>query len=604
MLLSVLISAGLLSSGLHLCSVEPVSDTLNSVTVTADKGVVVSRKDTLSVSDPFSVSDILRQSPGIHIGDNGGYSGLKTVSLRGLGSAHTYIYIDGVRVGNVQSGQNDLGMIGFEYCSDAVLDYAQNSISFNTSRPSFSRLPVAGSVRFSAGSFGTYLPSARMDFRLSDRLSLSVNASGVFSEGDYAYGDGLRRRNNDVSQIKSGVDLWGVLDSGDYHIKAYWNSAERGTPGSVSWPSDDRQKDMNAFVQGRVTNRFSKLYTLNMSFKAGYDDIHYTSLYGDSDYGQTEIQLNSSHSFHINRRWKLSFAADLSWDGLTSTNYQASRVNVLSALAASYVSERFAANAALEFSGAYDKDALSRNVLSPSFDLKYTLFKGLDIVAFARRAYRVPVFNELYYVGYGNPELKPEDAWMTDMGIDFSRSSGSHWSVDAALDGFCNWLTDKIISAPGEVDPNIWQPYNIGKVLSAGFDAVAGFSYAAGEWKFDAKVQYTFQSATDRTPDSTSFGIQIPYIARHISAVRMGVDWKGWKLSPFWQWRGGRTDGYGDLPDWNTMDVELSKRLSLKRSAGLSFRIAVRNIADFRYETVSGYPMPGRNIIGGIEYTF
>ena len=604
MLFSILVSASLLSTDLLFGSTEPIVDTLSPVTVMLDKGVVVSRKDTLAVSNPFSVSDILHLSPGIHIGDNGGYAGLKTISLRGLGSAHTSVYLDGIRVGNVQSGQNDLGMIDFQNCSDAVLDYAQNSISFNTSRPSFSRLPVAGSVRFSVGSFGTYLPSARMDFRLSDRLSLSVNASGVFSEGDYVYGDGQRRTNNDVSQIKSGVDLWGLLDGGDYHVKAYCNSAERGTPGSVSWPSDDRQKDMNAFVQGCLTNRFSTLYTLNMSFKAGYDDIYYTSLYGDSEYGQTEIQLNSSHSFHINRRWKLSFAADLGWDALSSTNYQASRLSVLSVLAASYVSESFAANAALEFSGVYDRDALSRNVLSPSVDLKYAPFEGLDIIAFARRAYRVPVFNELYYVGYGNPDLRPEDAWMTDLGIDFNRGIGAHWTVTTNLDGFCNWLTDKIVSAPSEEDPNIWQPYNIGKVLSAGFDAVAGFTYTSGEWRLEAQGKYTFQSATDRTPDGASFGMQVPYIARNIAVLNLRLDWKGWALRPFWQWRGGRTDGYGDLPDWNTVDVELSKIVSLKRAGRLLFKVSVRNLADFRYETVSGYPMPGRNIIGGIEYTF
>ena len=37
--------------------------------------------------------------------------------------------------------------------------------------------------------------------------------------------------------------------------------------------------------------------TLHLSMKAGYDDIYYTSIYGDSNYGQTEVQLNSSHSF-------------------------------------------------------------------------------------------------------------------------------------------------------------------------------------------------------------------------------------------------------------------------------------------------------------------
>ena len=271
MLFTILISAGLLSQGLYSGSLEPVADTLHSVTVTADKGVVVSRRDTLSASGSFTVSDILLQSPGLHVGDNGGYAGLKTVNLRGMGSAHTSVYVDGVKVGNMQSGQNDLGMLGVEYCSDVVLDYAQNSVSFNTARPFFRDIPVSGSIRFSAGSFGTYLPSTRVDFRISDKVSLSANASGIFSKGDYSYGDGQRRTNNDISQIRSGLDLWGMLDEGDYHLKAFFNTAQRGTPGSIAWPSDDRQKDMNAFVQGRLTNRFSPLYTLNLSLKAGYD---------------------------------------------------------------------------------------------------------------------------------------------------------------------------------------------------------------------------------------------------------------------------------------------------------------------------------------------
>lgn len=604
MLFSILISAGLIYSGLPSGSLEPVTDTLHSVTVTADKGVVISRKDTLASVNSFSVSDILLQSPGIHIGDNGGFAGLKTVSLRGLGSTHTAVYIDGVKVGNVQSGQNDLGMIGVDNFSEVVLDYAQNSVSFNTARPSFGHIPVAGSVRLSAGSFGTYLPSARMDFRLSDKVSLSANASGVFSKGDYSYGDGSRRSNNDISQIRSGLDLWGILAGGDYHIKAYFNTAERGTPGSVSWPSDDRQKDMNAFVQARLTNRFSPLYTLNLSLKAGYDDIYYSSIYGDSNYGQTEVQLNSSHSFQITQGLKLSLAADVHWDRLNSSNYDASRLSAFSAVAASYTSGRLAANAAVEYYGAYDKGKESRNAVSPSLDVRYTAFNGFDIRAFARRAYRVPVFNELYYIGYGNPDLKPEDVWMVDLGVDFNRRTGNRWRIEAKLDAFCNWLTDKIISAPSEADPNIWQPYNIGKVLSVGYDASAGFRYSGNSWVFDAKGQYTYQSAVDRTSGSDSFGLQIPYIARHIAIFRVGLSWKGWNLSPSWQWRGGRTDGYGDLPAWNTLDVEFSKTLSLKKAGSLAFKVSARNLADCRYETVSGYPMPGRNFIGGIEYSF
>ena len=75
-----------------------LTDSLSAVTVTADKGMTVSRSDTIKVVAGATVSEVLMHNPGLHVMDNGGVAGLKTVSLRGMGSAHTSIYIDGVRV--------------------------------------------------------------------------------------------------------------------------------------------------------------------------------------------------------------------------------------------------------------------------------------------------------------------------------------------------------------------------------------------------------------------------------------------------------------------------------------------------------------------------
>ena len=603
MLFSIL-SAGLISVGLTAEPMMEPADSLSAASVTADKGVIVSRVDYISAENARSISDVLNLSSGLHVGDNGGLSGLKTVSLRGLGSAHTAIYVDGVRVGNVQSGQNDLGMLPMEDMISASVDYAQNSVSFKTARPEFSALPVAGKVRFYAGSFGTYLPSARLDFRLSDKASLSANAAGVVSKGDFIYGDGLVRANNDLRQLRGGLDLFGLTDGGDYHVKTYYSSAERGTPGSVSWPTDDRQADRNAFVQGYLHQSFGQLYTLNLSAKVSYDDISYTSAWGDSQYGQTELQLNSAHDFQITDWWKVSLAADVQWDKLASTLYQASRTSVLSAFATSFHTERLLANVALEFNGAFDKGAMSRYAFSPSADIRYRIFDGFDVLAFGRRAYRVPTFNELYYVGYGNPELRPEDAWLTDIGVDFNRVLAGGWILKAKLDGFANFLTDKITSAPSPEDPNIWAPYNIGKVRSLGFDLAAGFVWQSADWRcaFDAK--YTLLSATDRTPDSYIFGQQIPYIARNTVVLNASAAWKGWSIVPVWQLRSGRTDGTGDLDDWNTVDLTLAKDIKLPKTGPLSLKLSVRNMFDHRYEVSSGYPMPGRSIIGGLEYKF
>ena len=603
MLSSILISAGLLLSGLPSGSHEPLLDSLHAVTIAADKGVTVSRTDTLKVGNSFTVSDVLLQNSGFQVGDNGGLAGLKTVSLRGLGSAHTAVYIDGVRVGNVQSGQNDLGMIGTENLSNVVVDYAQNSVSFNTARPEFGQSPVAGAVRLNAGSFGTWLPSARFDFRLSEKIALSANATGVFSKGNFAYGDGQIRENNDISQIRAGVDLFGIMEGGDYHVKAYYNNVDRGTPGSTSWPSDDRQQDKNIFVQGVLRKNFTPLYTLHLSGKASYDDLYYSSSWGDSNYGQTEFQLNSAHDFQLRNWWKVSLAADLQWDGLKSSNYNASRLTAFSALATSFRTSRLAADIVLEYSGSFDSGYLSRNAVSPSANIRFEIMEGLNFLAFGRRAYRVPTFNELYYEGYGNPELKPEDAWLTDLGLDFNKTVSDGWTVKAKLDGFYNRLTNKITSAPTEEDPNIWLPYNVGKVSSLGLDAAAGLAHA-GDWNWAFDARYSYQSTVDKTPDSYTYGQQLPYVARHTVVLAGNVSWKGWALAPVWQLRAGRTDSVGELPDWNTADLTLSKGISVRNVGSLTFKLSAKNIADCRYEISSGYPMPGRSVIGGIEFKF
>ena len=599
MLTTILLSAGLLSCGLPSGLEEPVLDSLHAVTITADKGLTVSRKDTLDVGNVHSISEILLKSSAVHVGDNGGHAGLKTVSLRGFGSAHTAIYVDGLRVGNVQSGQNDLGMIAPENVGSVVVDYAQNSISFNTARPVFENGPLATRVSLSGGSFGTWQPYARFDFRLSENLSLSANTAGLFSKGDFSYGDGLVRENNDLSQVRAGLDLFGK----DFHVKAYFNGVERGTPGSTSWPSEDRQADRNTFVQGVLNRNFSSLYTLHLSGKASYDDIFYTSSYGDSRYGQTEIQLNTAHNFQIRNWWKLSLAADVQWDGLKSSNYNASRLTAFSALASSFRAGLLSADIALEYNGAFDHGALSRHALAPSLMARLTLPEGLDISAFARRAYRVPTFNELYYVGYGNPDLRPEDAWLTDMAVDYVRSLGNSFSLKSKLDVFLNLLTDKITSAPTPEDPNIWAPYNIGKVRSAGFDAAAGFAHE-GEWDYSLDLKYSYQSAVDRTPDSYTYGQQIPYIARHVVVLNGNVTWNSWTAQAVWQMRAGRKDGTGDLPDWNTLDVDLAKPLTMRKAGTVLLKASARNLLDCRYETVSGYPMPGRSFMAGVEFKF
>lgn len=580
------------------------ADTLQAVTVVADRGVVVSRTDTVKIQPLLDVGSSLLYFPGLYVGDYGGLAGLKSASLRGLGSAHTAIYLDGIRVGNVQSGQADLGFIDLQSMENVVVDYAQNSLSFNTARPVFvNGRPVSGTVRFNAGSFSTWQPYGRVNFRLNERMSISAYAGGVITKGDFPLEDGTRRLNNDLKQIKAGMDYFADIKGGDIHAKLLYHGSDRGTPGSVSWPSTDRQTDRNFLAQAMLRKSFTPVYTLNLNAKGSYDQLLYKSEWGDSDYNQTEFQINSAHKFRIMPWWEVSLAADFSYDGLKSNLYNQKRLGTVWAAATAFRTARFKADLAVEYAGVFDLGGSSWNSISPSADVRFTIVPGLDILAFGRRAYRTPTFNELYYPGYGDPQLKPEDAWLTDLGLDFHRTFGG-LTLEARVDGYYNYLTNKIISAPSADDPNIWLPYNVGKVQAVGADVLVGANYLTdGGWLFGCTVRYGYQNAVDKTPDSYTFDQTIPYVAKHSVLVNPVVGWKGWKLGVNWNLRAGRRDSVGEMPNWNTLDAQLAKEF---RFAGCVLELSVmgRNLTDCRYDMVSGYPMPGRSVIGGISFAF
>jgi outer membrane cobalamin receptor len=596
-LTSLLFAAGLL--------VAETPDTLQAVTIVADKGVVVSRTDTLVLRTGGTAAETLLRIPGLGLSDYGGLSGLKSVSLRGLGSPHTDIYLDGVRVSNFQSGQNDLGMLPVETLGSAVVDYAQNSVSFRTAKPTFGRSPFAGQVGLQAGSFGTWMPSVRFDVKATERVALSAYASGILTRGDFPYGDdNTLRQGNDLKQLHAGTDLFGTVEGGEYHIKSYINASDRGTPGSLSWPSDDRQQDKNLVVQGSFRKAFTERYTLNLSAKGGWDNIFYKSAWGNSNYDFTDLQFNASQTFRVNDWWALSLATDLERGTLAATDYDAARTAVIAALGNAFRFDRFKADLALEYRGTFDKGAKGLNSFSPSLDLRYTLFEGFDLVAFGRRAFRAPTFNELYYPGYGNPNLKPEDAWLTDFGIDWHTAIDDAWSLSAKLDVFYNNLKDKIISAPSADDPWVWLPYNIGRVEAKGADASVALRYAGDVWQGGLSARYARQSALDKTPDSATLDQQIPYVAKNTVVLAADASLAGWRLDALWNWRGGRFDSTGELPAWNTLDLSLAKTFVLCEDCSLTLNVTGRNLLDCRYEMVRDYPMPGRSMLGGFTLKF
>jgi hypothetical protein len=58
------------------------------------------------------------------------------------------------------------------------------------------------------------------------------------------------------------------------------------------------------------------------------------------------------------------------------------------------------------------------------------------------------------------------------------------------------------------------------------------------------------------------------------------------------------------LANLNTLDLTLSKEIFTNKAYSISINLSAKNLLNCEYELVSGYPMPGRSLLGGMGLIF
>ena len=241
----------------------------------------------------------------------------------------------------------------------------------------------------------------------------------------------------------------------------------------------------------------------------------------------------------------------------------------------------------------------------PSVVARLRLSDRLSVNGFAKRSYRLPTFNDLYYTTTGSKSLAPEDATQLDLGLD--------WSIPATgltikADIYHNSLKDKIIAVPTS-NQFRWSMYNIGKVRILGADVSAAYEKTFGRILLGCRGRYTYQKATDLSDrEAVTYKGQIPYIPLHSGSGNIFMEILGWRLDATFFATGERFSSSANLPayriaPWQTLDASLSKSFKLTGSE-LALRISLNNILGENYEIVDNYPMPGTNLIARLEYSY
>lgn len=594
-----------------------------------------------------SVADAMRYFAGVQIKDYGGVGGVKTVDIRSMGSNHLGVYYDGVEIGNAQNGQTDLGQLSLDNIEAIELYNGQkgsifmpasnfagaSSVYIQTRKPRFADSNTTNlNVKGTLASSDTYRLSMLAEHRFSPRLSGALSIGGLLSSGRYrfryrrknqdgtvAYDTTAVRQNGDIWAMRAEANLFGTTDGGEWAVKAYTYNSERGIPGAIVnnvWRRGERQWDHNNFVQAYFATEISTVLSAKWLAKYAYYNTRYvnndsTKMIVDNRYSQHEAYLSASAVAQFTPWLSASAAYDFKWNKLGSDMprfvYPHRYTNMLSV--ASAVSSRyFKAQASVVGVAVADHteklvDKPSAKVITPAVYVSYFPFGTAQLVvrAFAKRSFRMPTFNDLYYTDMGNAMLKPEKAMQLNVGF----SSTTRWAgiirqLNVRADAYINNVDDKIVAYP-KGEQFRWTMLNLGKVRIKGVDTeVEMTAHPAKGLVVTGRLQYTYQKAYDITDPSTSYyGHQIPYVPWHSGSATLNAEWGAFNINYSFIYAGERYSQrenirFNHVQPWYTSDVAMTCKFAV---GGTVLRVSaeVNNLFSQDYDVILNYPMPKRN---------
>lgn len=632
-----------------LCSIVFTSDTLDVATVSSQRNAAAGSfapVHSISASGierlgAVGLHEAVGMLSGVSIRDYGGTGGLKTVSVRNMGAAHTAIVYDGIAVSDAQNGQTDISRFNLEDIGSVSMNIGLSDDIFCSARhltsagilrlesmmPAFEDGSSEVDARITCGSFGTYIPYVGLKQKLGSCYALKSSLRGTFSKGDYPFKlkngrvmSSERRLNSDVESYGAEACFYADWDHhGKLKAKADYYCSERGLPGSVILYTQnayerlwDKSLISNIMYDYNLDShwKFHADAGFSHSFNRHTDSNPVYPYVQDSRYSQNEYSLAARALFAPAVGWKLSLAEDVFantlWSNIPECPFPI-RLTSATALSGQYECRSIRVSAGLvgmavrewtEGEGGRRIISADRFRLSPFAGISWNVLAGMHLRASYKDGFRLPTFNDLYYSRVGNVDLRPETARQFNIGVTYSGTYD--WgTLDVSSDGYCNLVKDKIVAVPTMF---IWKMRNVGEVSMYGSDLNSSVLWKVCSWlSTHVNCNYSLQYALDVTDcSSKSYRHQIPYTPRHCGSGSLSLEspWvtvsyrvsaSGHRYSLGQNIPANRIDGYADHC------VSINRTFSLGRGYDMHISAEGLNLSGRNYEIIHYYPMPGRS---------
>ena len=377
----------------------------------------------LRKNDPLLTSVLKFNSP-VYFRENG-YGMVSSASFRGTGASQTAVVWNGININSQFTGQTDFNTIntgGFDniqlrpgggsviYGSGAIggTIHLNNEFEFNSKSSNY--------IKMAYGSFETSEVLYNGKFSNS-RTSLNLNFSGIKSENDYPYpGTERNNENGDFYNYSLSASIAHWLNSTNI-LKFYsaYYQGDRGFSGTLTLNSNSEYEDRNSrnLVEWKsFLNDFTsslKVAWLDESYKYFENRDAESFSFGEAETAIFRYDLNYS----ISEIQELNFLVDYTnsegkGSGIANAQRNTTGVSVL------WNQEL----GKLDYNASLRQEFL-KNYKSPllfSIGANYQLTSFYQLKLNTSRNFRVPTYNDLFWLQGGNENLKPESSLQAELG--------------------------------------------------------------------------------------------------------------------------------------------------------------------------------------------
>ncbi len=203
------------------------------------------------------------------------------------------------------------------------------------------------------------------------------------------------------------------------------------------------------------------------------------------------------------------------------------------------------------------------------------------------RNYRTPTFNDLYWKGSGNPNLKPENSYQLEVGNQFRYKDFRLTTTvyTSKIDDMIRWLP---------TNTGNWAPTNTDKVSIYGAEALLGWKKNFNKHFFDFNGTYSYTVSLDDKNDKQLF-----YVPYHKLTASTSYSYK--RFNAYYQFMfigevftTSDNDPKNILSDYNISNFGMDYNFSRNNICKVGYKVA--NLWNEKYESLPSRFMPGRNL--------